>query len=204
MICAKCGAPGARRVRARWRCGNPACARYDLRLAGVDAERHAIPSAADRAAVAAALTPPFWVRWLAGPMFLIPTTAVVTVHRSDLPAAWEEIAGTLPFAVIGLLILASGGAGRRIAEERMADRRLRVDANAGCFAGLLIGIGSFAAFMLIGGPLLTWFRLRPLGLGIQDWSLIVLAAGGTFGSLWGLWQARKIRDAGGEPPDLPR
>lgn len=195
--CPSCGHPVSLRIGFTIHCGNPACKRFDERLEGVEAGSPAIGDAGERERMAKALTPPGWVRWVSGLMFLIlPVAMLYGQFLLGWPAGWwKSLLPTLPFGVVGVLILFSGSAGRRIAAGTKAEARLRGDANLGCGFGLIAGIGSFAAFSLIVSPILDWgFGIRALfGIPLMECALILLVVVGGFASLWGRRRARVIR-----------
>lgn len=196
MNCAKCGTPGALRVGLRWRCGNPACRRYDSRLAGVDAERPAIRDVFEREQVATGLTPPSWLRWLSGILFLLPALGGIYGWWKVRGLGLTALMGSALFGIVGIMILFGGRAGARIARETVAQRRLREDKNSGCAFGLVLGIGAFAVFSLVIGPILTRWTKTLLGLPLQDWPILLLGAVGVLASWWGTRHARERREAG--------
>ncbi len=199
--CRSCGHPVTARIGFTLHCGNPACKRYDERLEGVDAGSPAIKDGADRERLGRALTPPGWVRWVSGLMFLIPTTATLYARFVEgWPAGWwTSLLPTLPFGGVGVLVLFSGSAGRRIAEETKAQEKLRADRNLGCGFGLIMGIFAFAGCAVIVVPIIKWMRPDFFGLPPMAVPFAALALAGVVGTLWGLRRAPRVRrnsDAG--------
>jgi hypothetical protein len=137
------------------------------------------------------LTPAPLVRWAAGLMFLIPgLIGVVAAFVAPGVGVEYGMVSTI-LAAAGVLVLASGKEGARIANETPDQRRKRLTTNSGCTLGLLAGIVAFAAFNFVVGPLLAHFHIRTPGLPFRAWALVVLLVVGSLGSLWGIHRARK-------------